>query len=126
MQIDVGLPSVPDLVFPDTATGRAEAMRLIPDPKSAGSLTHMLCRDYVPYSPAYSNAWLHGNHRVCGKRDHRYMAGRNKCRRCPAGYMHEAMLGMLPDDEVSAIHREYREDMRRRDLEFEEALNAAV
>ena len=79
-----------DFVFPDTPTGRDECQRLmssgVPLPEEVAIA---FCTEYTidQHEP-----------RVCGNRKPAYRDGMNPCRRCPAGYLFDVMMGTLPDE----------------------------
>lgn len=96
--VELGKPVLADLYLPDTHDGRREAYRLqLESHTSIG-----FCRDYRPFQLSLGGE----DPRLCDRRDCRYMDGFNKCRRCPAGFMFEALRGDLPDAEISPVIRE--------------------
>ena len=86
-------PKVADIHLPDTPDGRREAHFL----DCALGTTIAFCGEYGEFVlPAGGR-----EPRLCNNRDVRWMDGRNKCRRCPAGFLHESMMGLIPEAEIN-------------------------
>ena len=87
----VNAERIPDFVFPDTNTGHEEAARLFDNEFVPVGVGISFCTRWIPDTDP----------RYCKQRRVQRDDGFNPCRKCPAGFLHDELLGLIPEGELS-------------------------